>query len=91
MSYAAVNYFLSGAFMLACAAAGLFFVRYWIRTHDRLFAALAVAFFLFALERAVLAYLPLELEGRHFIYLARLIGFVLIILGIVDKNRSRSS
>lgn len=81
--------FLSGAFMLACVAIALFFVQYWKRTRDRLFAVLALAFALLALERWVLAFVPPWQEGRHWIFLARLLAFSLIIAGIIDKNRPR--
>jgi hypothetical protein len=84
-----VNAFLSGAATLACAAIALFYMRYWRRTHDRLFVALALAFSMLALERTVLVLVPPAYEGRHLIYLARLAAFVLICAGIIDKNRSR--
>jgi hypothetical protein len=86
-----VNAFLFGASTVACAAIGLFYMRYWRRTHDRLFGALALAFFLLALERTVLALVPPAYEGRHLIFLVRLAAFVLICAGIIDKNRLRGA
>jgi len=83
------NAFLSGATTLACAAIALFYRRYWRRTRDRLFVALALAFAMLALERIVLVLVPPAYEGRHLIYLARLAAFVLICAGIIDKNRPR--
>jgi uncharacterized membrane protein HdeD (DUF308 family) len=85
-----MHYFLSGALMLACVASALFFFRFWQKSADRLFAILALAFLLIAVERTVLAFVPVEHEGRHLIFLVRLLAFVLIILGVIDKNRSRS-
>lgn len=84
-----MNQFLSGALVVASAAVALFFVKYWRATHDRLFAILAFAFCLLALERTVLAFVPVSLEGRHWIFLARLLAFALIIVGVLDKNRPR--
>lgn len=84
-----MNQFLSGAQVVACAAVALFFLKYWRATHDRLFAILAFAFCLLGLERTVLAFVPISLEGRHWIFLARLLAFVLIIIGVLDKNRPR--
>jgi hypothetical protein len=78
---------LYGVFILGGAAVALFFFRYWRKSHDRLFAIMAIAFSLLTVERAVLAFVPPWYEGRHWIYLARLVAFVLIILGIIDKNR----
>lgn len=84
-----MNQFLSGAQVLACAAIALFFVKYWRATHDRLFAILGFAFCLLAVERSVLAFVPASLEGRHWIFLARLLAFGSIIVGVLDKNRPR--
>jgi hypothetical protein len=81
--------FLSGAFMMASAAIALFFAQYWRRTHDRLFAILSLAFTLLVVERWVLAFVPPWYEGRHWIFLARLLAFALIIAGVIDKNRRR--
>ena len=39
-----LNDFLLGMIVMACDAAGLFFLRFWKKTHDRLFAMFAVAF-----------------------------------------------
>jgi uncharacterized membrane protein HdeD (DUF308 family) len=80
--------FMSGAFMLASAAVALFFLEYWRKTGERLFAILGLAFMTFAVERIFLAYIPASYEGRHWIYLARFFAFILIIAGIIDKNRS---
>ncbi len=82
-------HFVSGAFSLGAAAVALFFLRFWRKSHDRLFAILSLAFALLALERTVLSFVPLEHEGRHWIYVARLVAFMLIIVGILDKNRTR--
>ena len=78
---------LYGAFILACATVALFFLRYWRTSRDRLFAIMALAFALLGVERAVLAFVPPWYEGRHWIFLARLVAFILIIVGIIDKNR----
>lgn len=80
--------FLSGATALGCAAIALFFVRYWRKSGDRLFAIFALAFGLLAGERLGLAFVSPALEGRNLVYLMRLCAFILIIIGIVDKNRS---
>lgn len=85
----ALNVFFSGAFVVACAAVALFYLRYWSRTHERLFAMLAIAFVMLGVERAVLGFVPTQMEGRHLIYLARLAAYVLILIGVVDKNWPR--
>jgi hypothetical protein len=84
-----VNAFLSGAIMAAATVAALFFVQYWKRSHDRLFAILALAFALFSVERIALALVALDEERRHWIFVFRLVAFLLIIIAILDKNRRR--
>ena len=79
--------FLSGMIAAGYLVAGLFFLRFWRRTGDGLFAAFAAAFWLFALNQAAVAFLGLGDENRGWIYLLRLAAFVLIIIGIVYKNR----
>ena len=82
--------FLSGAVTLGFAVAALFFLRFWRRTHDRLFVAFAVAFFLLALNQALAQWLGAADERVGYTYVLRVIGFVLILAAIVDKNfRSR--
>ncbi|MDX2020424.1 MAG: DUF5985 family protein [Deltaproteobacteria bacterium] len=87
MDKLALNAFCSGAFALACLAVALFFFRFWRKSQERLFAILCSAFALLALERTVLASVPAAHESRHWIYLARLVAFALIIIGVLDKNR----
>ncbi len=82
--------FLNGAFVVASGAIAFFYWRYWRRTGDRLFAILAGAFLLLLVERAVLAFLPPVYEGRHIIFLVRLLAFAVIIVGVVDKNWPRA-
>ncbi len=84
-----MNVFLSGAVMMASVVIGLFFFRFWRRTGDRLLGVFAVAFWLLALERWIMALVEIEREGRHLVYLVRLVAFALILLGVIDKNRAR--
>jgi hypothetical protein len=82
-----MHHFMLGAFAMAATAAAAFFFRFWLKSRERLFAALGVAFLLLALERSVLAFVPPDGDGRHWIYVARLLAFAVILLGIADKNR----
>jgi hypothetical protein len=81
--------FASGAIVMGYAVAGLFFLRFWRDTRDRLFAVFAVAFWLFALQRLLLSLVNVEAENEAVFYLLRLLGFLLIIWAVVDKNRGR--
>ena len=80
--------FLNGALFMASLAAGLVFLRFWRRTGDRFFAMFAAAFSLMGLERVILALLEPADETRTFVYLFRLVAFVVIVVAIVDKNRA---
>ncbi len=79
---------LSGIIIAGYAVAGLFFVRFWRRTKDRLFAIFGLAFWLLCVQRILLALsADAAAEDRVYLYLIRLLAFLLIIAGIVDKNR----
>lgn len=80
--------FLSGALMLTFVVATAHFVRFWQRTSDRLFLCFAVAFALLALNQLALFMLGAEDEVRGYVYVLRVSGFVLILIGILGKNVS---
>lgn len=79
--------FLMGAVAMALAAIGLYFLRFWRETGDRLFAIFCVSFWLLASSRVMLLLIPPE-EEDSWVYLIRLVAFVLIIVAILDKNRT---
>jgi hypothetical protein len=79
--------FCWGVLAMASLVAGSFFLRYWRVTGDRLFVFFALAFAMLSINYVVLAAVDPAFEARHLIYLIRLAGFVLIIVGIADKNR----
>ena len=78
--------FVSGLIAMAYLLAGVFFLRFWRRTRDVLFAAFAGAFALFALNQGLVALSGLEGDERGWLYLLRLAGFSLIIAAILNKN-----
>jgi hypothetical protein len=80
-------HFLSGATTVGFAIAGLFFLRFWKRTHDSLFLAFALAFWLLGIVQASLALTDFPEEERSLFYLVRLAAFVLILVAIWRKNR----
>ena len=78
--------FLSGAVTFGYLVAALFFARFWKKTGDRLFVAFALAFVLLALNQALAQWLGAADERVAYTYLLRVLGFVLILAAIVDKN-----
>ena len=81
--------FMSGAVTLGCMVAAVFFLRFWRKTADRLFLAFATAFVLLALNQGLAQWLGAADERVGYTYLLRVIGFVLILAAIIDKNLAR--
>ena len=82
--------FLSGAVTMGFIVAGLFFLRFWKRTHDGLFIAFALAFWLLGLGQALLSFTDVPVEERSWLYLLRLAAFSLILVSIWGKNRRQT-
>lgn len=82
--------FLSGAVAFGFLVCGLFFLRYWHRSHDGLFLAFALAFALLGLGQSILALADIPTEERGAIYLIRLTAFLLILFAIYRKNSTAS-
>ncbi len=81
--------FMLGMLVAMCAVVGAFFLKFWRRTHDRLFVAFGIAFWMLGLNWLLLAFTQLDEWGNAVLYLIRLAAFVLIIVAILDKNRSK--
>jgi uncharacterized protein DUF5985 len=84
-----VNVILWSMTAMASVGVAVCFARFWRQTTDRLFAYFAVAFALLAGNTLLLAAINPDHESRHVIYLLRLAAFLVIIAGIIDKNRRR--
>jgi hypothetical protein len=83
----AVTALVSGLLVMGYAVAGLFFLRFWRETRDRLFGIFAGAFWLLALQRLLLALFQNPDNEQLWLYGIRLLAFVLILFAIIDKNR----
>lgn len=83
-----MNQLLSGVTAGLALVVGLFFLKYWSATRERLFASFAAAFLVLSVHWSALGLGDPQSETRHYVFLLRLLAFVLIILGIADKNRS---
>ena len=81
--------YLSGAVTLGYLVAGAFFLKFWRKTRDRLFLAFGVAFgLLLAVNQILATAIDAGDERVIYAYLLRVLGFVLILAAIVDKNLS---
>lgn len=83
-----VNAFFLGALAMGCWVAGLFFMRFWRKTRDRLFLTFAGAFWLLGVTRVMTAMTEHSDERARYIYVVRLLAYILILMAIIDKNRS---
>lgn len=81
--------FLSGAVCMAYVVVGMYFLKFWKKTHDAFFLWFSAAFFLFACVRITLSAVSYESEVRWFLYLGRALAVLLIVGAIVHKNRRR--
>jgi len=82
--------FLLGVVATASFTAGLFFLRFWKTTRDRLFLAFAAFFIIEGLNRIVLLCFEHPNEGSPWIYLIRLLALVILLAAIVEKNYRRT-
>lgn len=82
--------FISGAVMMACLVAGLFFLKFWKTSRDRLFLMFGIAFWILGGNRIAMILTRETNEERHLaLYIVRLVAFALILLAIIDKNNRK--
>lgn len=80
---------LSGIIACGSFVAAIYFLKFWRRSGDRLFALFAAAFAVFAANAVALGLTDPDAEVRVVLYTVRLVGFLLILAAIIDKNRAR--
>ena len=78
--------FLLGVIATSSFTAGLFFLKFWRRTHDSLFLTFGVAFIIEGANRTALLFVADPNEGSPAIYIVRLCVFLLILAAILKKN-----
>jgi len=82
-----IDGFLLGVIVTCSFIAAGFFMRFWHSTRDPLFAGFAAAFFLEGLNRTAFLFLDNPDAGDAFIYVIRLVSYLLILVAIANKNR----
>ncbi len=85
-----MNAFFGGMITMGFVVSGLFFLRFWHRTGEWLFAVFAIAFWLLALHKALLGLPAGTTENEAWAFLPTLAAFGLLILAILVKNFDRS-
>lgn len=79
--------FLLGVISSCSFAACLYFLRFWRDTRDSLFLTFAVAFFIEGINRMARIFFTHPNEASPWVFLVRAFAFLLILAGIVNKNR----
>ncbi|MGB9029838.1 MAG: DUF5985 family protein [Acidobacteriaceae bacterium] len=83
--------FLEGVVAATSLAAGLFFLRFWRDTRDSLFLAFALAFFIEGANRSFRVFFVNPSEASPWVFIVRAFAFLIILAGIVNKNRRSSA
>jgi len=81
-----MNDFLYGILTALALVVSVFFLKFWRRTREVLFAVFAVSFSLLALNWGILGAFNVPQESSHLVYLIRLVAFLVLMGGIVLKN-----
>jgi uncharacterized membrane protein HdeD (DUF308 family) len=83
--------FLLGVIATSSVTAGVFFLKFWKKTRDWFFLAFGLAFVVEGLNRCAVLFLHKPNEGSPYIYLVRLLAFLLILAAILRKNYGRAA
>jgi hypothetical protein len=78
---------MTGAIAMGFLVASAFFLQFWRTTRDRLFALFSASFFILAVNRILIGLHGGAKDG-NVLYWVRFAAFTLILMAIVDKNRT---
>ena len=82
-----ITLFLHGGISVVCLLIGVKFLAFWYSSRDRFHLWFVAAFWVFAAGWVIRAFATSTSEDVHYVYVPRLIAFLLIIAAILDKNR----
>lgn len=87
--------FLAGIAAATFLASALYFFKFWRASRDRFFYWFGIACFLLGMERVMLLYiLPFNgieqrpPEAQAWVYLARMLAYILIMWAVIQRNRA---
>jgi hypothetical protein len=72
---------------MASFVVGLLFLRFYKLARDRFFLWFTAAFWIFSIGWAIRIFSADYTENTHWSYVPRLMGFLLILTAIIQKNR----
>lgn len=81
-----MSQFVAGLLTMGYLVSALYFLRFWRRSGERLFVFFALAFALLAAQRLGLTFLTAI--DSNWLYGTRLVAFLLLLAGILEKNRT---
>ena len=79
--------FLAGGSTVASWIIALFLLKFWRESKDRLLLLFGLAFVVLGFNWLLVTAFHPGSETRHYYYAVRLVAFLLILVGILDKNR----
>lgn len=82
--------FFAGMIAMGFLVASVFFMKFWKKTEDPLFAAFAAAFALLAVNQSIASVTTLGRDELSWVWLLRLSAYCIIIAAIAWKNLRRS-
>jgi hypothetical protein len=83
-----VEGFLLGVIAASSLAVGMYFMKFWRSTGDAFFLSFGAAFLIEAVNRCTFLFFDKPNEASPWIYLVRLLSFLLILTAILRKNYS---
>lgn len=83
-----MNNLIYGAIIMGSLVISLFFLDFWRRLRDQFFLFFSLAFLLLAINWFIVVVAGEASDVRSYGYLTRLMAFLLIIVAVVNKNRS---
>lgn len=78
---------ISGGLIAGCLLVALFFAKFWRQRRDPLFLWFGAAFLVLAVQHLLLSLSGDPLREQTALFALRLLGYLLLLVGIIDKNR----
>jgi len=84
-----VRSWMNGAISMGSFVVGLYFIAFWRETRQRLFVYFAGGFMVLAVHRVIFAITSEDPVWEEFSLSLRLVGYLIILAGIVDRRMAR--
>ena len=84
-----VRSWMNGAISMGSFVVGLYFITFWRETRQRLFVYFAGGFMVLAVHRVIFAITSEDPVWEEFSLSLRLVGYLIILAGIVDRRMAR--